>query len=66
MHTSMDKPRRLFELLVVGGSLWVAGCGAASVDTGTNTSGANPTVILPDGGTTTSTGGGEGTGSPFW
>jgi hypothetical protein len=66
MHIPMNKPRRLFELLVVGGSLWVTGCGPAAVDTGTNTSGANPTVTHSDGGTTTPTGGGEGTGSPFW
>ena len=54
----MDKPRRLFELLVVGGGLWMAACGGGTPDTGTNT-GTN-TVTLPDGGVV-HTGGSE-----FW
>ena len=64
MQTSMNTPRRLFELLVVGGGLWIAGCGDPPVDTGTNT-GAN-TVTLPDGGHVVHTGTGGGGGGEFW
>lgn len=62
MNTPVNKPRRLFELLVVGGALWVAACGpdtGANNNTGTNTG----TVTLPDGGRVNT---GAGGGSEFW
>jgi len=65
-----NRNTRLFELLVVGGGLWISGCGGT--DPSTQTSGTQASVVrqvLPDGGV--SDAGTEpitrgGNGSEFW
>jgi hypothetical protein len=61
------KTQRLFELLVVGGSLWIIGCGGAVESPDPNAQpGAQGGVHQPSDGGTSGTEGGEGGGSQFW
>jgi len=65
-----NRNTRLFELLVVGGGLWISGCGGTDPSTPTTTGTQKSVVrVLPDGGvadagTDTIPPGGNGSG--FW
>jgi len=60
------KTQRLFELLVLGGSLWIVGCGGSVESPDPNAQPGEAGVQKPTDGGTSGSGGGEGGGSEFW